>query len=214
MVKIKTEIFDKHAGEYDEWFNKFPAVFGSEVEAVRQMLPPGDSHGIEIGLGTGRFAVALGIKEGIEPSVAMREIALSRGLEVMNAVAEELPYKDLRFDFVLMVSCVNYLTDLDKAFQEAYRVLRPHGSLVIGSIEKDSPIGKAYEARRQEKNGFYHEATFFSTGKLIERLRSAGFGSFEYVQTLFGPLEEIETKDPVRPGYGEGSFVVIKAIKH
>ncbi|HEU4718303.1 MAG TPA: class I SAM-dependent methyltransferase [Bacteroidia bacterium] len=209
---IKTETFDRHPAEYDAWFDKHKAVFASEVEALRNMLPPGDSHGIEVGLGTGRFAVALGIKEGVEPAADMRELALARGIEVMDATAEHLPYKDLHFDFVLMVSCINYLDQPEDAFREAYRVLKHGGRLVVGTIEKESVIGKSYEARRRQSL-FYHQAIFYPTGKLVERLQNARFGHFEFSQTLFHPLEEIQSFELSRPGYGEGSFVVIKAMK-
>ncbi|HTL82509.1 MAG TPA: class I SAM-dependent methyltransferase [Bacteroidia bacterium] len=209
---IKTEIFEKHVVEYDKWFDKYSAVFQSEVEALRQMLPSGESHGIEVGLGTGRFAKALGIKEGIEPSEALRELAAERGIEVMDAVAEELPYKDLRFDFVLMASCINYLEDPERAFREAFRVLKHDGVLIVGSIEKDSIIGSSYESKRG-KSIFYRQAVFYSTDKLVERLREAGFKKFEYLQTLFNPLDRITSPEAAKQGYGEGSYVVIKAIK-
>lgn len=208
----KTAAFDKHVAEYEAWFKKYDAVFRSEVEAIREMLPPGDSYGIEIGLGTGKFAIALGIKEGIEPSAPMRELALSRGIEVMNAAAEHLPYRDMHFDFVLMVTCINFLDDPNQAFKEAHRVLKRGGRLIIGTIEKYGNLGRAYEARKAEST-FYREANFYSTDKLEERLRSAGFRQFEYSQTLFHGLDEIKEFEPAKPGFGEGSFVVIKATK-
>ena len=89
---IRTLPFDEHVAEYEEWFGKYPFVFQSEVEAIRDLLPEGDSiTGIEVALGTGRFAKELGIKEGIEPSPAMRALALKRGIEVLSAEAEHLP---------------------------------------------------------------------------------------------------------------------------
>jgi len=209
---IKTAPFEKYADEYDAWYDKYPAVFASEVEALREMLPPGNSHGIEIGLGTGRFTIALGIKEGIEPAEAMRKIAQERGIEVMDAAAENLPYKDLHFDFVLMATCVTYLSDVCRAFREANRVLKKGGSLIVGVIDKDGKIGKYYESKR-EKGKFTKQAVFYSVDKVVEELKEAGFGKMEFLQTLFDELDEIKELQPAKPGYGEGSYVVIKAIK-
>src|SRR5581483_11525189 len=98
---LKTAPFETNAEEYDAWFDKFPEVFASEVGILRAALPEGDIQGIEVGMGTGRFAEALSIKEGVEPAEEMRKIAYNRVIDVRDANAEQLPYKDLRFDFVL-----------------------------------------------------------------------------------------------------------------
>ena len=206
------EPFETHTQEYENWFDEHPIIFKSEVEALREMLPQGDSHGIEIGLGTGRFSIALGIKEGVEPSFQMRKIAFERGIEVMDAVAEKLPYKDLHFDFVLMASCISYFFNMKKAFEEANRVLKKGGSLIIGFIEKESIIGKSY-SENKSKSTFYKQANFYECKTIIKTLISCGFGQLKFIQTLFKPIDEITEFEPSQSGYGKGSFVVIKAIK-
>lgn len=206
------EPFEKHSAEYDAWFDKNQFAFKSEVEALREMLPPGESHGIEVGLGTGRFAVALGLKEGVEPSLAMRTMAAKRGIEVMDAVAENLPYKDIHFDFVLMASCIHYFSDLKKAFLEANRVLKKGGSLIVGVIDKDGALGRNYEEKKAESI-FYKHATFYPMSRIISELKETGFNDLQFSQTLFKKLDEMEEMEAAKEGYGEGSFVVIKALK-
>jgi len=44
-------------------------------------------------------------------------------------------------------------------------------------------------------------------------LKEAGFKDFEYNQTLFGELDEIKEVQLPKQSYGQGSFVVVKAIK-
>lgn len=212
-MKNNIGLFDEHIAEYEEWFERYPFVFQSEVEAVREMLPEGDNlSGIEIGLGTGQYSKALKIKEGIEPSQNMRSIANKRGIETMDAVAEKLPYGDLRFDFVLMLFCVSYFKDINQAFKEAFRVLKNDGSLVLGFIDKDSAIGKTYELRRPD-SVFYRHASFYSVNKITEELKLAGFRWFKFNQTLFGELDSINALQTAKKGTGEGSFVVVKALK-
>ena len=205
--------FDSHVAEYEAWYENYPFVFSSEVEALREMLPEGDRlTGIEVALGTGRFSEALGIKEGIEPSVKMRAKAVKRGIEVVDGVAEHLPYGDLRFDFVLMAFCISYFDDLHVAFREANRVLKQSGVLVIGFIDRNSIIGKQYEQRKPEST-FYRAANFYTVDKVLFELNRAGFKHFKVGQTLFKPLDEIKEFEPARSGHGEGSFVVIRAGK-
>lgn len=204
--------FKTNSAEYDAWYDKYPYAFESEVEAIRNALPEGNLKGIEVGLGTGRFANALGIKDGVEPIFEMRNFAYKKGIDVMDAIAERLPYKDLKFDFVLMVNSIYYFQSIKAAFKEAHRVLKNEGTLIVGLIEKDSIIGVSFELKKQDST-FYKNANFYSTKKVIEEIKAAGFHRLEFSQTLFNKLEKIKEIELSKPGLGEGSFIVIKAIK-
>ena len=81
MTKI--ESFEKFAEQYDGWSERNRFAYESELRAVKILLPE-NGRGIEIGVGSGRFAGPLGIKLGVEPSEAMREIASQRGIEATN----------------------------------------------------------------------------------------------------------------------------------
>ena len=77
------------ADEYEAWFSENHHLFMSEVEAISRLLPE-FRKGIEVGVGTGLFAQKLGIKEGVEPSSAMRAKAESRGIVTYHAAVENL----------------------------------------------------------------------------------------------------------------------------
>lgn len=211
MLQVKP--FQEHTEEYERWFDDHQMAYKSELAAVKmQLLKVGENvRGIEVGLGTARFAEPLGIKEGVEPASHMRAIAQKRGVEVLDARAEHLPYRDLHFDFVLFVT-IEHLDDLRAAIQEANRVLKPGGSVIVGFIEKNSPIAEEYQERR-ENSHFYRNATFYSAERVQKLLQEEGFSSFDVVQTLFGNLDDITMLQSPKTGWGEGSFVVVKAQK-
>ena len=207
----KTGPFNQYADEYDDWFviNKY--AFQSELNAIKKALPENENI-VEVGIGSGIFAAQLGIKEGIDPSEAMRKKAKKRGIRVMDAVAENLPYDDKSKDVVLMVTTICFVNDIYKSYQEAHRVLKDGGHFIIGYVDKNSPIGRFY-LEQKDKNVFYKEAIFFGTEELYEILKKTGFIINNTYQTVFGKIEEINEVQNVLVGYGTGSFVVIKAQK-
>jgi ubiquinone/menaquinone biosynthesis C-methylase UbiE len=203
--------FEAHAVRYDTWFERYPYVYESELLAVQKQL--GECRmGLEIGVGTGRFAASLEIPLGVEPSREMGKLARKRGLEIVIGLAEALPFRDAQFDCTLMVTVACFLEELDTALREAYRVLQPGGRLIIGLIDRDSALGRQYQQKRQA-NPYYRLATFYSVDEVVLRLKAAGFTDFRFTQTIYHPLDEIHEREPVRSGYGAGSFVVIRARK-
>lgn len=207
-MKALSGPFDGQAAEYDAWFEHHHDLYQAELEAVRSVIPD-RGLGVEIGVGTGRFAAPLGIPVGVEPSRRMAEFARQRGVEVLEGVAEALPFANASFDFALMVTVVCFLDDAAEAFREAGRILKPQGTLIVGFIDRESPLGRQY-ALRKKQSRFYQEATFYSVGELEALLTMAGFSGFIYRQALFPE----ETSHPmVQEGHGSGSFVVIRALK-
>jgi ubiquinone/menaquinone biosynthesis C-methylase UbiE len=207
----KTEPFQKHLIKYDRWFEENKYAYQSEINAIKDLMPEFDSA-VEIGVGSGNFAVPLGIKFGIEPSEKMRKAARRRGIETIDGVGENLPLKDSSFDLALMVTTLCFLDDVLKAFSEAYRILKPGGYFINGFVDKNSAIGKIYQ-KYKEKSIFYRIATFYSTEEVIVLLEKSGFKNMKFCQTIFSTLEMIKCIEPVKDGYGKGSFVVVRAQK-
>jgi SAM-dependent methyltransferase len=203
--------FEKHTQQYEKWFERHRHVYESELVALQEALP-GKGDGVEIGVGSARFAQPLGISTGVEPSAKMRKLAHKRGINAIEGIAEAVPFANETYDFVLMVTAVCFLDNVGKSFQEAYRILKSGGCILIGFVDKDTPLGKEYQAEKNE-NKFYREATFYSTGELVSHLKKAGFSDFSFYQTIFKPLSMITAREPVTQGYGKGAFVVIKGIK-
>jgi len=205
------EPFELHTQQYEKWFEDNWAIYKSELLAVKAMLPEGGT-GFEIGVGTGRFAGSLGIQFGIEPSHKMGMVAQNKGIIVIGGVAENLPINNSHFDFVLIGTAICFFHDVKAAFQEINRVLKTGGVLIIGFIDKNSPIGKQYQ-KHKEENVFYRTATFYSFEGVTSLLEQTGFENFSFVQTIFHNLKDIKTIEPVKEGCGKGSFVVIRAEK-
>ena len=205
----RTAPFEIHHRRYDDWFVHHAAAYQSELLAVRALLP-WRGLGLAIGVGTGRFAAPLGVQMGVDPARDVLDYATNRGISTVQAAAEALPFADSSFDYALSVTTICFVDDARAMLSEAYRVLKPGGGLVIGFIDRTSDLGQHYLAHQAE-NVFYREATFYSALEVEKLLRDTGFTEPVWVQTLSKTLDETDEIEPLRVGYGQGAFVVIKA---
>jgi ubiquinone/menaquinone biosynthesis C-methylase UbiE len=204
-----SSIFDKFYKRYDIWYQRNKFAYLSELEAIKEVLPK-RGKGLEIGVGTGRFAAPLGIKYGIDPSKKMLEIAKERGIDVRLGYGEKLPFANGTFDYVAIIITLCFVKDPIKVLAEARRVLKKNGKVIIGIIDKDSFLGKFYQ---RKKSVFYKQARFFKVKELASLLKAKGFKKFSYYQTIFKLPEKINSVEKPKKGFGKGGFVVISAQK-
>lgn len=202
------DIFGNNADKYEEWFKENNFILDSEISAIKKLLPAFEK-GIEIGVGTGIFASLLGIKDGVEPSVKMREKAAAKGINVINAKAEKLPVADNTYQLALMVTVDCFLDDVLRAFREVRRILADDGYFIVAFIDRETALGQIYN-QRKASDEFYKHANFHSSGDIINYLEEAGFDIVDKRQTIYSFQNKIQE---VKNGNGEGVFAVVKAQK-
>src|SRR5487761_2477434 len=182
----RTAAFETGVDRYERWFADHESAFRAELAALLAAMPaPG--FALEVGVGTGRYAVPLGVAVGLDPTFQMLTQARARGILCVRGQGETLPFRAGIFDHVLLVTTICFVDDPRALLAEIRRVLRPGGAVVIGFIDRASTLGQFYLAHR-EQSVFYREATFFSAAEVAELLASGGFADAEWRQTLAGPL--------------------------
>jgi ubiquinone/menaquinone biosynthesis C-methylase UbiE len=148
---VNTRYHDAAAEEYDaKWGIDFGAVGQRQVKlklakALGGLDGRSFGDGLEIGSGTGYFSlnlVQLGVLErltatDISPGMLRRlaataaELGLSRAVSTVETEAEQLPFEDESFDLVFGHAVLHHIPDIDRAFAEFRRVLRPGGVLAF-----------------------------------------------------------------------------------
>ena len=185
-------VFDRLANEYDQWFDSEDGrpIFDAEIACLKDLMPADLGRWLEVGVGTGRFAQGLGVKEGIDPSVPMLEFARQRGVRTRTGWGEDLPYPDGSFDGVLLVVTLCFLSDPATALRECARVLKEDGCLMVGLVPAGSPWARLYKRKGRTGHPFYAVARFYDCDKVIRMADTAGFKLNRAVSCLFSPPGE------------------------
>jgi SAM-dependent methyltransferase len=153
---------DWEAGTYDEKWSISYDERCISYAAGRARFAAGDAdwpygRALELGCGTGFFLLNLmqagfaerGSVTDLSPGMVAAALrnAEHLGLDVDGRVAdaERLPYDDGEFDVVVGHAVLHHIPDLDTAFREVLRVLRPGGRFVFAG--EPTTVGDRYARR-------------------------------------------------------------------
>ena len=146
---VNTRYHDVAATSYDsKWGIDFGEVGQAQVlgklgKVLGSELYRGYERSLEIGAGTGYFSLNLlqagvvkditctDISPGMVRTLAANAERLGLPVRAARADAESLPFADESFDLVLGHAVLHHLPDLQAAFAEFHRVLRPGGRIVF-----------------------------------------------------------------------------------
>jgi ubiquinone/menaquinone biosynthesis C-methylase UbiE len=146
---VNTRYHDVAASSYDsKWGIDFGEVGQAQVvgklrKVLGRALDRGFDRSLEVGAGTGYFSLNL-LRAGIVREASCTDISpgmvralnanaqrLGLSVRTARADAESLPFPEQSFDLLLGHAVLHHLPDLERAFGEFHRVLRPGGYVVF-----------------------------------------------------------------------------------
>ena len=149
MKSNNQNYYDDFSVRYDQQrFRGYHALIDNlEMKVVAPLAQGNDV--LELGCGTGlilrRLSKSARTAVGVDISMGMASKARDRGLNVALASVERLPFADESFDTVCSFKVLAHVSDLTSALQEAIRVTRTYGHLVL---ELYNPLSLRYVAKR------------------------------------------------------------------
>lgn len=187
-------------------------MFAIEVRAFNDVLSSLPKPWLEVGVGSGRFAQALGIETGVDPSVELLKMARRRGITVFLGRGEQLFFNRDSLGTVFLIVTLCFVDSPVGVLKEAYRVLMPGGKIVLGLVLRESPWGKFYQQKKKEGHRFYKYATFYRYDEVLRLLSQAGFSIERVTSTLFQKPGEVKGMELPRRGYhSSAGFTIIMA---
>lgn len=212
-VPTRGRTLDYAAGIYDIF--EPMCMLGKETEInnlVISLLEIKDFQRIlDLGCGTGVLSAKIaeklsadagGLSMGIDAAGKMIEGAREkRGNRICRfevAAAENLPFDDESFDSVVSTMFFHHIQlDLkEKAFSEAFRVMRPGGKLVIADMHIPTTFLGALTSHISRWMLFQPQIGENIRGVLPGVIEKAGFTSPELIKTYFGYVAIFSSRKP------------------
>ncbi|MBT1174742.1 class I SAM-dependent methyltransferase [Bifidobacterium sp. LC6] len=226
---------------FDDFERDHPNIFAAKLKLLETAITLDGAretgYTVSVGAGTGSYEAALradGYETNriVEPSTNLAAEARARGFDVTEAFAQDVPFEESSIDTIFYNgSAFGFIdeSDLRDLFRAHYRQLKPGGVLALLDVPPASALGLAVQASFLiEQESYISEvlrASWYSadtprkeywrtTDTYRELLEYGGFTQLLTWQTLRRHLiyqnESVEL--PV-PGYQEGSYVALVAVK-
>ncbi len=172
-------VFDKEAGTYDGWYQTKKGRLIDEVEtslAMELLQPKRGMKILDIGCGTGNYSIKLAeagcVVTAIDVSQKMLDIAIektkSRKLNIDFRIGqvENLDFVNDLFDAVVSVTAIEFFDDVEKGFEEMFRVAKNDAPIVVGTINRESAWGELYETPWFQENSVFKYANLVGKSML------------------------------------------------
>jgi malonyl-CoA O-methyltransferase len=187
------ESFHRQAGDYDGYAVVQRRVV-EHLVALLQEEGVAPTRLLDIGAGTGRLlarlrqlypdAMAVGADLALGMCRAAGETLSGRNVHLVNADAESLPFAAGAFDLVLSTSTFQWLTSLDDAFAEVWRVLAPGGLFCFAIFGEKTLYELRSSYRTARRAGPDRTHSFVSEHDVLAALQRARFADPSVVSEL------------------------------
>jgi SAM-dependent methyltransferase len=169
-----------------------PIAFAS-IQEGETVLDLGSGAGFDCFLATQKVGPS-GKIIGVDMTEQMVERAKAnaseggyKNVEFRHGEIEKLPVEDNTIDVIISNCVINLVPDKEKAFREAFRVLKPGGRLMVSDIVLLKKLPKFVKESIDAYIGCISGALM--KGRYLDAIRSAGFHGVKVVDEAVFPLD-------------------------
>lgn len=170
----------KDVASFDRWARWYdltsPALDRDVLAAGFRFADRDIERILDLAGGTGKAARSVDAEAVVlDAARGMLREARDEGLATVQGDAARIPIRDASVDAVVVVDALHHVHDGEAAVEEAARVLRPGGVLVVREFDPTTLRGRLLAAG---EHLFGFESTFRSADALAELIEAAGLTTF------------------------------------
>lgn len=184
--------YEEEAKIYDS--ERFFTAHGKYVDRIQKdiVLSMGSWKGrkiLDIGCGTGRFAIELAEHQAsvvaLDPSLNMlntlgwklKDKNIVGTIDLVRASGYQLPFRDDTFDGCISINVINHLPDHHKMLGEVHRIVKPNGFFIMNFPNMLSSFLPAALWINFRKRSLYNNvySHWFNLPRVNNDLNQAGF---------------------------------------
>ncbi|XMB85285.1 class I SAM-dependent methyltransferase [Mycoplasmatota bacterium WC44] len=211
-------IFDKEAKAYESWYKTLEGdyVLKKESELLLKMI--GDTANksiLDIGCGTGVHSILVSSINnkviGIDCSKKMILEAnkkASDNLSFLEMDSTNLEFVDEQFDIVMSLAMIEFVEGKERVIEEAMRVLKPGGMLLVGTIQKHSEFANMYESQYFQENTVFKYASFMSREELESFFNEFHVRTEECLFNSYDKIKHLNNVDTKSDDTQIGGFMI------
>lgn len=177
-------LFDQETESYDKWYETRIGEHADKVEtecAFSLFKVKSGMHILDIGCGTGNFSIKLAQQGALVIGVDTSRKMLAKARKKARQEKLDIEFKEMdclslqflnnTFDGVLSMATIEFITDYPKMISEMFRVCKKGGSILVGTINRDSAWGTLYQNVEYQKEVRVFQNAHFRTPEELSKIK-------------------------------------------
>jgi ubiquinone/menaquinone biosynthesis C-methylase UbiE len=214
-IKRVTDEFGRQAQTFDLWAEKTDDQVSHRFRTALAEAGRGNLLDVACGPGVVTAAIAPGAasvtafdatEQMLEKARARCTKAGLRNVDFRRGDAENLPFENAQFDGVVSRLAVHHFADPQRAFDEMFRVLRPHGTVVVVDVVSSEDADESKLQNAIERLRDPSHVRMLPVSELDTYVARSGFGELQHTtwdkhrefEEWMGIVNDPQRAEPIR----------------
>jgi ubiquinone/menaquinone biosynthesis C-methylase UbiE len=214
-IKRVTEEFERQADRFDIWAEKTDDKVADRFRMA--LAEAGEGNVLDVACGPGVVTAAIALRAAsvvafdateqmLEKAKARCAKAGLRNVQFMRGNAENLPFEKAQFDGLITRLAVHHFANPQRAFDEMFRVLRPHGIAVIVDVVSSEDADESNLQNAIERLRDPSHVRMLPASELDARVTRSGFSELQHTtwdkhrefEEWMGIVNDSHRAEPIR----------------